>query len=126
MSILTAGELAQMRADAAMLMPDMVTITDPGTIIHTAGGGTDISGSSSSTVAGRLSRTGTQATRAEFGEQLTAEADYVLTVPHGTTIREGWSVTVGGITYTVTAVAKPGSWGAAVRALALESTAVGG
>lgn len=127
MSIPTARDLVQLRAESGLLLPDVATITDPGTVAETASGGTTIATPVS--VGGipcRLSRTGTQPVRNEFGEQLTSEADYMLTVPVGTAIKEGWTVTISGVAYTVMAVALSGSWGSATRALVGKGTTIGG
>lgn len=114
------------RQAARLFMPDTITITDPGTITVESDGGTSIAGALSVTLKGRLARTGTQAVINEFGQQISAEADYILMLPHGTTIQEGWTVAVGGQDYTVIAVSKPATWQLMVRAAITSSTPIGG
>lgn len=107
-------------------MPDAITITDPGTLTVESDGGTSIASPSSVEVYGRLARSGTQAVISEFGTQIAAEADYLLMLPHGTTIAEGWTVTSAGQTYTVIAVSKPATWQLMVRAAIASVTPIGG
>ena len=114
------------RQAARLFMPDTVTITDPGAITVGSDGGTSIAGPSSVEVMGRLTRTGTQAVINEFGAQIAAEADYLLYLPYGTAISEGWTVTSAGQTYTVIAVSKPSEWQLMVRAAISISTPIGG
>lgn len=77
-------------------------------------------------IACRCNSTDTQATTNEFGAHLMSAAEYMLTLPIGTSIREGWTVQVSGVAYTVTAVARGGTWGSAVRALIVRTEPIGG
>lgn len=122
---LTAAVNAKRQA-AQLFMPDAITITDPGTITVDSSGGTSIASPSSVSVAGRLATTGTQAVINEFGAQIAAEADYIVFLPYGTTIREGWTITTSGNEYTVIAVAKPRTWRLTEKAAVTSSTPIGG
>lgn len=114
---MTAGEVAAQRATATDHLPDLATITDPGTVTTTGSGGTTVV---SPVVTGgvpcRLAKPGTQSFLLEFGEQLVADSDYIATFPTGTSIQAGWFVDVNGTRYTVLAVGKTVAWSTAVRA----------
>lgn len=126
MSLDLSAAVHAKRQAAQLFMPDIVTITDPGTVTPTSDGGTTVTSGGSLAVQGRLIRAGTQAFIQTFGAQVSAEADYGLYLPYGTAIQEGWTVTIGGQTFTVTAVSKPGAWQVMVRAALVSSTPIGG
>lgn len=121
-----AAVVTAKRQQAQFFMPDTVTITDPGTVTPTSDGGTEIANGGSLVTVGRLVRAGTQSVIEVFGTQVAAQADYVLYLPHGTTLQEGWSVAIGGVVFTVIAVAKAGAWQVMVRAALVISTPIGG
>ncbi len=108
-------------------LTDICSITDPGTVTITAGGGSAIANPvTTAGVACRVGPAGTQANLRMFGEQLVSESDHLIVLATGTSIEAGWTVTWAGDTYAVVAVADAGTDGASVRALLRRQTAVGG
>jgi hypothetical protein len=140
MTMPTLGQLAAMRADVqAVSMPDRAAITDPGTPGTDAGGGGTISGpSTTNDIPCSLTPSGSQSAIREFGEQLTADADWMLGLPAGTAIKTGWTVVVtrdstrlatgmpAAVSLTIIEVSKPSTLGVRVRALCREGVTIGG
>lgn len=127
MIVLPDGYVTLLRNTQERYMPSTVTITDPGDISEDPDTGATIIGDpTTTTTIGRLSTTGTTRTIQEFGAQLAADADFVLTVPVGNSLTEGRQVTVNGTDYTIVSEAKATDWGTAVRALVVEGRTVGG
>jgi len=126
--ILSPADIADLRRTAQEFMPDKtVTIIDPGDISEDPDtGATIIANPTTRTTIGRLSSTGTARTLQEFGAQRTADADFLLIVPDTVMLTEGHQVTVGGVEYTIVAVAKAGTWEGDTRALVTEGRTVGG
>jgi hypothetical protein len=125
--IFNEGDTANLRLMVREFMPDTVTITDPGDITEDPDTGATIIGSPTTrTTVGNLTSTGTAQTLQEFGGQLTADADFLLTIPSDVTLTEGHEITVNGVEYTIVAVARAGTWDATTRALVTEGRTVGG
>jgi hypothetical protein len=119
--------MTRIRTAVRRVLPDLADITDPGSVSVTASGGTTVTGpSTTSGVACRIAAANYQTARALFGEQAAAVIQFTLSLPHGTTIRPGWTVVVDGVTYSVAGVNDEGAWRSAVRAGLVRTVTVGG
>jgi hypothetical protein len=127
-SLIRAADVRMTRAAAGWLLSDVCSITDPGSVVSTDDGGTSIENPvTTSGVACMFSSTGAAAAQREFGAQLVAETDFLLTLAPGTAIREGWTVTdAAGVTYVVRAVAEGSALDATTRALVTDVRNIGG
>jgi hypothetical protein len=122
MSLLTAGELAAMRATADAALPDTCTISRPALVSDGAGGQTSTYSQVGGTIACRLSPAGvgTQSDEMELADRDTSTTDWIVTLPAGTDVGEKDRVLTGGRTFEVTRVKAPMSWEISRRVLAIE------
>lgn len=107
---LTAGELAYMREELSLALPDTAVIQSVGRASDGMGGGTETwtaSGTVSCRVAPRQSTRGSEAGRADAQA---AVNDWIITLPHGSTVTETNRVVTGGVTYEITRCRSPRSW----------------
>lgn len=108
--MLTSADVASMRATAEDALPGTCVI-HAGTLASDGGGGYTETFSALGTVVCRLapavSRGGGEAER---GDRISAEADWVLTIPAGTTVETDDRVTTGGGTYNVVAIRDRDDW----------------
>lgn len=99
--VLTAGELAQARADAATLLPESCVISTPGARTFAEGGWSDGT-PTTVTVACRIGPL--SAREAVIGGELTTQTDAVITLPAGTSVPSGATITLNGRVYAVVGV----------------------
>jgi head-tail adaptor len=105
--MLTDAELASMRTTTGEALPDTCVI-QRGTATTDSGGGATTAWVSAGTVDCRLAPA-VGGFENETGERITADADFILTLPQGTTIDTNYRVVTGGETYNVTAL-RDRSW----------------
>lgn len=90
---ISAGELAQIRADLLGVLPGTAVIWRQGTVSDGRGGWVD-SWTAQGTVAAIMHPL--DANEERYAEQLRGRQGYVLTVPHSTTLDEAMKVTYDG------------------------------
>lgn len=106
--MLTDGDLTRMRTVAEQALPGTAVIQN-GTLTSDGGGGNTeaFTARTGGTVACRVAPlTGREG---ELGDRITADANYVITLPAGTTVETDDRIVISGITYNVTAV-RDRSW----------------
>lgn len=117
---LTAGELADIRSDVSDLLPDTCTIEQVSTTVDAIGYPTRSYSNRATNVACRLdpvesiTLTGSEHV-SRFKNYLITEGQFILTLPHNTTIQETDRVVHNSITYLVMHVDDDKSWQASVR-----------
>jgi SPP1 family predicted phage head-tail adaptor len=105
---LTDAELASMRTTTGEALPDTCVI-QRGTATTDSGGGATTAWVAAGTVDCRIAPAGQQGNETATGGRITAETEFILTVPHTTTIDTAYRVVTGGETYNVTAL-RDRSW----------------
>lgn len=100
MTDLTAGELSDLRADLADLALDTATISRPATASDGLGGQT-LTYASAGSIACRLNPAGSAWTQQAAGGQYAGRPIFELRFTHGSDIRLGDRLTIGGLTYEV-------------------------
>lgn len=114
MTALSAAELAQIRADINTLLPDTCNILTRTLTPDGQGGNSEAWGTATASVACRLDPI--RGREVVVGENMQPFHNYMLTLPHGTSIDEGGRVEVSTDTFTVVSVDATKSWSASVRA----------
>lgn len=104
--MLSAADLASMRATAEQALPGTAVIQS-GTLTSDGGGGHTETFTPSGTVPCRVAPI--NGSEREEGDRITAESEYVITLPAETTVETDDRIETGGITYNVTAV-RDRSW----------------
>jgi hypothetical protein len=116
MSFLSAGELAQLRADAlATLADDTCTILTPTTSANAIGERTITWGTAGTAVACRLRPSGRAPTGIPVGGQENTVAPWVVTLPHGTAVNPGDRLVIDSVTYEVLQTWDEETWKTASR-----------
>lgn len=108
MSLLSDAELAQIRADVALMLPDTCNILSPAGTADGYGGYTEAYGTVSAGVACRLDPI-------QGNEQVAGAAPqdfyrYMLTLPYGTAITIANKVVISTVEYKVVSVDAGKSW----------------
>ena len=117
---LTAGELADIRADIADLLPDTCTIEQVSTSNDAIGAAARSYSNRATGVSCRLdpvpsvTLTGSEAV-SRMKNYIITKGQFVLTLPHDTTIEETDRVIHGGKTYSIKHVDDDKSWQGSVR-----------
>lgn len=104
--MLTAAELADMRATAAEALPGTAVIHS-GTFSSDGGGGGSFAYAPSGTVDCRIAPI--RGDEREIGDRISPDSDHILTIPVTATITENSQVVVDGDTYNVSAI-RDRSW----------------
>lgn len=104
--MLTATDLASMRATAERALPGTAVI-QWGTLTSDGGGGWTEGFVASGTVACRVAPI--SGSEREVGDRVSAESQYVITLPAETSVETDDRIVVSGVTYNVTAV-RDRSW----------------
>lgn len=104
--MLTAAELERMRAVAEQALPGTAVI-QAGTLVSDGGGGHTQTFVASGTVACRVAPV--NGVENERGDRISADSQYVITLPAETTVETDDQLVVAGVTYNVTAV-RDRSW----------------
>ena len=114
--MLTDAELARMQATANSYLPDTAIIQNR-TRSSDGGGGYTETYTASGTVPCRVGPIGLGRTGAEdrAGDRISAEADFMVTLPVGTTVDTDDRIVVGPSTFNVVAV-RDRSWPTSLRA----------
>lgn len=107
--MLSTPELAAMRAQQALAMPDTVTIQRPARVDDGAGGQTE-TWSTVATVGGRLSVETRQVREGQAGGKQTALAYYRVTLPAGTDVLARDRLVIGARTFEVQPPLAGGAW----------------
>jgi head-tail adaptor len=111
--MLTASELAQIRADVALLLPDTCALLTATTSSGGMGGWSETWGTALASVACRLDPV--RGSEQQAGGAVQPFYSYVLTLPYNTAINANYRVLHGGQTYNVKSVDADKSWQASVR-----------
>ena len=108
--MLTAAEIARMRTVAERALPGTAVIQG-GSLTSDGGGGWTEGFTAGGTVACRVSPAGTPggAGEGETADRISADAQYVITLPAATTVETDDRIVIAGVTYNVTAV-RDRSW----------------
>jgi head-tail adaptor len=119
--MLSTADVDAMRATLEESLPDSCAVVR-GTYASDGAGGRTQSGSSSTTVACRVSPTSLTLRNAELitGERLTAVAPWTITLPAETDVTVSDRITSGSRTFEVAAVLDPRSWELGRRVLCEE------
>lgn len=117
--MLTAAELAALRAVQAEALPDECSVMRA-TETETADGGVSHSRAAVATVACRLGALGRSGEERVIAERLSAVTGYVVTLPAETDVRAEDRLTIGARTFEVAAVLATGAWETARRVAAVE------
>lgn len=116
--MLTAGEIAGMRATQAAALPDTCTVKKRTLTSDSAGGYTETWAARASNVACRLAPVRSSAdTERLAGDAFRGRSLWQLTMAAGQVIEHTDRVESGGVTYDVVAVQSGGAWATATRAL---------
>jgi hypothetical protein len=113
--MLTATDLARMKAVQADFRPDSATIRTRTQTADGQGGRTDTY--TTTVVACRLRPMSAEQT-ARFADQLAGVSGWVITLPVGTAVDEGDVLRIATVDYSVIGVTDKESWCTAVRAYA--------
>lgn len=113
-----AAELTELRADQVAAMDLTCVISTPGAAVSDLAGGFTDGTATTVSVACRVGPPSTD--ERETSSRLGQQADAVLTMPYGTSIPEGASITVGGHTYQEIGTNAGQSFQVAVRVRASE------
>jgi hypothetical protein len=113
MSLLSDAELAQIRADVSLLLPDICDILSPAGTADGCGGNTDAWGTASAGVACRLDPI--RGNEQVAGAAPQAFYQYMLTLPHGTAITTENKVVISTVEYKVVNADAGKSWDASRR-----------
>ena len=116
---ITSAELAQMRDDIELLLPDTCAILSVTRASDGQGGWTDTWGTATASVKCRLDAINPKGRNQELviGGAVKPFHTYVLSLPHGTSITTANRVEVSGQTFSVTGVDLGKSWSAVVRCI---------
>jgi SPP1 family predicted phage head-tail adaptor len=106
--MLTAGDIAGMRATADTALPDVATV-QRATTVSDGGGGTTTSWADVATVACRIAPAG-GGEGATAGERVVDESTHVISLPAEADVTELDRLIVGGQTYDVTLVRTWEEW----------------
>jgi SPP1 family predicted phage head-tail adaptor len=104
--MLTAADIQSMRTVAEQALPGTAVIHS-GTLASDNGGGYTETFTASGTVSCRVAPV--SGAEREEGDRISAESQYVITLPAGTTVETDDRIVAGGVTYNVTAV-RDRSW----------------
>lgn len=107
--MLSTPEIAALRAQQTLAMPDTVTIQRPTRVEDGAGGVTD-TWATVATVKGRLSVDMRQGREGQAGGRQTALAYYRVTLPAGTDVRVKDRLLVASRTFEVGPIQAGGAW----------------
>lgn len=117
--MLTATEIAAMRAVLDTSLPDSGTIVRA-TLVDNGAGGQTPTWAAAGTVLCRVSPTPlTPTEQVDASDAPAARRAFVVTFPHGTDVRATDRVQFGGDTYELVGVDAPRSWSLDVRANAI-------
>lgn len=114
--MLTSGDLTAMRDALEDLMPDAANILSATQTSDGQGGWSTTWGTVTAGVKCRLDRSGQQPSESVRSAALLPFSQWILTLPHDTTITEQNRVEVGSLTFNVVSVDAGKSWTASVRA----------
>lgn len=116
---ITSAELAQMRTDIELLLPDTCAILSVTQASDSQGGLTDTWGTVTASVACRLDAINPKGRNNELviGGAVKPFHTYVLSLPYGTSITTQNRVGLSGQTFAVTGVDTGKSWSAVVRCI---------
>ena len=104
--MLSSGDIASMRTTAEQALPGTAVINS-GTLASDGGGGYTETFTASGTVSCRVAPlTGSER---EEGGRISADSQYVITLPAETVVETDYQIVADGITYNVTAV-RDRSW----------------
>lgn len=104
--MLSTAEIARMRTIAEQALPGTAVIQG-GSLTSDGGGGWTEAFTGGGTVACRVSPI--SGNEREIGDRISADSQYVLTLPAETTVETDDRIVVAGVTYNVTAV-RDRSW----------------
>ena len=121
MPLLSAAEIADMRAVQSDTLPDTVVIWRYTSSSDSMGGVTE-TWAAAGTVSGRLSPAGRAGQEAIIAERLTAAEPWVITVPQGTTVYERDRMVVGTRTFEIEYINEHAAWETARRCYGYEVT----
>jgi SPP1 family predicted phage head-tail adaptor len=105
--MLTANEISSMRTTASQALPGTAVIQRD-TFVSDEGGGGSQTWAASGTVACRVAPI--RGDEREVAERISAEADYIITLPAETTIAEDDRVVISSETYEVQAIRDRDQW----------------
>lgn len=115
MPLLTASELASMRSVTASALPDTCVIQTQAWASDGGGGGSQ-TWTTSGTLACRIAPAGGHgAGEGETGDRISADSEYVVTLPSDTSLTTNARLLTGGGTFNVEAI-RERSWNLSVRA----------
>ena len=117
--MLTATELAAMRATQATAMPDTCVISRPTLTPDGAGGQTE-GFATVATVACRVGPMGNRGEERAIAERMGAVTPYMVTVPTTTDVRTQDRIVVGARTFEVATVLDTEAWETARRVACIE------
>jgi SPP1 family predicted phage head-tail adaptor len=118
MTLVNASDLADMRADQQLLMPDTCTITTKGTASSDGYGGTTWGVSTTTTSACRV--VPSSGREAQIAAKITALMTWTVTLPYNAVVTERDTLTVNGKTFQVASVLSGGSTETARRLICTE------
>lgn len=113
--MLSASDIAAMRATIEAALPDTCTIQRATETSDGAGGRTKTWATLASGVKCRLAPDTYRAEEREVAARLTAVTAWVITLPVGQDVAEKDRIVVGSSTYEVAGVSKHGAWELSVR-----------
>lgn len=115
MSLFTAAELADLRAEQAAAMPDTCTLVTVTPGADDGGGGFGAPTTATASAACRVGQpTGDELV---IASRLGQRVDVAITLPHDAAITTGGQIIAGGVTYEVLSTNAGGSWNTATRCL---------
>ena len=115
MSILSAAELAAIRADVANMLPSTCDLLAVARTSDGQGGFTETWGTATADVACRLDYV--RGLKAYYGGALQPYTGWMLTLPYDTAISTAYRVLHNGVTYTVTGEDSHKDWPVSVRVM---------
>lgn len=116
--MLTEAELSSMRATAAEALPGTAVISSQ-SYVSDGGGGGSLSWTASGTVDCRLAPM--RGDEREIGERISADADYIITLPASATVSTDSRIVTGGGTFNVAAI-RDRSWNVSTRVEVVKQT----